>query len=191
MDNSVEMFFASRQEWRNWLQLNHQESYGIWLIYFKKHTKRESLSYNDAVEEALCFGWIDSVVKSIDNETYKQKYTPRRKNSIWSNVNKARVEKMINEGKMTNFGLAKVEEAKKNGEWEKAYGTRVKPELPEDLKAELQNNELAWQNFNKFAASYQTNYIYWLNAAKRPETREKRLKQIVNLASENRKPGII
>jgi len=78
-----------------------------------------------------------------------------------------------------------------NGEWEKAYGTRVKPELPEDLKAELQNNELAWQNFNKFAASYQTNYIYWLNAAKRPETREKRLKQIVNLASENRKPGII
>ena len=191
MDNSVEMFFASRQEWRNWLQLNHQESDGIWLIYFKKHTKRESLSYNDAVEEALCFGWIDSVVKSIDNETYKQKYTPRRKNSIWSNVNKARVEKMINEGKMTNFGLAKVEEAKKNGEWEKAYGTRVKPELPEDLKAELQNNELAWQNFNKFAASYQTNYIYWLNAAKRPETREKRLKQIVNLASENRKPGII
>jgi len=185
------ILFQNRNEWRNWLEKNHDKYKGVWLIYYKKHTKKESVTYNDGVEEALCFGWIDSIVKTVDNERYTQKYTPRRKNSIWSKINKDRVEKMIKEGKMTIFGMAKVEEAKKNGEWDKAYGMRIKPELPDDLKTELQKNELAWKNFSNFADSYQTTYIYWLNSAKRLETREKRINEIVKLSLENKKPGTL
>jgi uncharacterized protein YdeI (YjbR/CyaY-like superfamily) len=186
-----EILFPNREEWRKWLEINHNRSEGIWMVYYKKHSSKESVSYNDAVEEALCFGWIDSLVKTLDNEKYKQKYTPRRKNSVWSKINKERIEKMINEGKMTSFGMKKVKEAKLNGEWEKAYEMRTKPELPQDLKIELQKNEDAWQNFQNFAQSYQSTYIYWLNSAKRPETREKRIKQIIKHAHENQKPGIL
>jgi uncharacterized protein YdeI (YjbR/CyaY-like superfamily) len=190
MSPESELFFANRSEWHKWLEVNHNKCDSIWVIYFKKNSKKESVSYNDAVEEALCFGWIDSIVKSIDNETYKQKYTPRRKNSIWSKVNKNRVEKMIMEGKMTSFGMVKVEEAKMNGQWAKAYGARIKPEIPDDLKNALEKNQIARNNFYNFSDSYQTTYIYWLNSAKRNETRIKRLNEIIKLACENRKPGI-
>jgi uncharacterized protein YdeI (YjbR/CyaY-like superfamily) len=190
MSDQTEIFFKNRTEWRHWLEKNHLKSDGIWVIYLKKHTKKESLSYNEGVEEALCFGWIDSLVKTIDNECYKQKYTPRRKGSVWSEVNKKRVEKMIKEGKMTEAGLKPIEEAKKNGQWEKAYGSRQKPEMPEDLLEALKLNENAYANFMKFAPSHQTTYIYWLNSAKRSETREKRIMQIVKLSELNKKPGI-
>lgn len=185
------LYFENRFLWREWLIANHNNSEGIWMVYYKKQSKKKSISYGEAVEEALCFGWIDSRIKSIDNERYMQKYTPRRKNSLWSKVNRERVEKMIQEGKMTAFGMAKVEEAKKNGQWEKAYGARLKPEMPEDLRKALQKNEKAFYNFQNFPASSQTTYIYWLNSAKRPETREKRINNIVQFAFENRKPGII
>jgi len=190
MTNTIEILFKNRNEWREWLLQNHSTCDEIWMIYFKKHTKKESISYNDAVEEALCFGWIDSIVKTIDNERYKQKYTPRRKNSIWSKLNKKRVEKMIQAGKMTEAGQLKIEEAKQNGQWEKAYGMRIKPEIPEDLLAALRLNENALENFMKFAPSHQTTYIYWLNAAKRPETRKKRIVQIMGFSEKNQKPGL-
>ena len=111
---------------------------------------KESVSYNDAVEEALCFGWIDSVIKSIDNERYKQKYTPRRKNSIWSKLNKSRVEKMMEQGLMTEYGLKKIDEAKKNGLWNKAYGSREKPEIPQELLDALEKDKIAKENFMNF-----------------------------------------
>jgi len=191
MDDIIEILFTNREEWRNWLEKNHNKSKGIWMVYYKKHTLKESVNYNDAVEEALCFGWIDSIIKTIDNERYKQKYTSRRKNSVWSKLNKERVTKMIKEGKMTNFGLIKIEEAKKNGAWEKAYSVGTKQELPEDLKTELKKNQIAWQNFQNFAESYQNMYIFWLNNAKRAETREKRIKEIVKRVSENLKLGMV
>ncbi len=191
MDEITEIMFLNRQEWRKWLEINHDKSNGIWMVYYKKHTKKESIGYSEAVEEALCFGWIDSVIKSIDHEKYKQKYTPRRKNSIWSQVNKDRVEKLIKESKMTLHGLLKVDDAKKNGEWDKAYSLKLKTEIPEDLKSELQKNEIAWQNFINFTESSQTLFKFWLSRAKRTETREKRIKEIVKLASQNRKLGIV
>ena len=101
MDELERLSFKNRDEWRNWLKDYHNIAKGIWLIYYKKHTKKPSVYYNDAVEEALCFGWIDSLVKRIDDERYMQKYTPRNPNSSWSELNKQRVEKMIAEGKMT------------------------------------------------------------------------------------------
>jgi len=186
-----ELFFKNRDEWRKWLTQNHDANDGVWLIYYKKHTGKESVSYNDAVEEALCFGWIDSVIKSIDNERYKQKYTPRRKNSIWSKLNKSRVEKMMEQGLMTEYGLKKIDEAKKNGLWNKAYGSREKPEIPQELLDALEKDKIAKENFMNFANSHQTTYLYWYLSAKRPETRAKRLAQIVEFAHKNQKPGMM
>jgi uncharacterized protein YdeI (YjbR/CyaY-like superfamily) len=191
MSGENEKYFTSRDEWRKWLEQNHAKCDGIWVIYFKKHTRKETLTYNEGVEEALCFGWIDSIVKSIDIERYKQRYTPRRKNSIWSEVNKKRAEKMIQEGKMTKSGLKVIAEAKENGQWEKAYGARIKPKMPEDLEIALNKNKKAFSHFINFAESYQTTYIYWLNSARREETRLKRIEQIVKLSEQNKKPGII
>ncbi len=107
------IFCRNRTEWRSWLEQNHTSESEIWLIYMKKHTKKETVSYNDAVEEALCFGWIDSLVKRIDKESYMQKYTPRKPKSVWSLANKKRLEKMISEKKMTQPGIEMVEIAKR------------------------------------------------------------------------------
>ena len=110
-------------EWREWLQNNHDRSTGVWLVFHKKGSGLPSIDYEDAVIEALCFGWIDSIIKKIDEEQYARKFTPRNDNSIWSASNKVRIEKLINSGRMTEIGLAKIEAAKKNGQWEKTYIT--------------------------------------------------------------------
>ncbi len=191
MDNEMRFIFRNRDEWRSWLIQNHTKSEGIWVIYYKKHTGKESLSYNEGVEEALCFGWIDSLVKSIDQQMYMQKYTPRRKNSVWSETNRKRVQKMIETGKMTTAGLKMVEVARKNGQWEKAYGQALNSEMPKDLEKALQENPKAKENFYRFAPSHQRIYIHWLNSAKREETRLKRIDKIVTLAEQGKKPGII
>ncbi len=185
-----ELIFETRTDWRQWLTENHNKFEGIWMVYYKKHTKRRCVSYDEAVEEALCFGWIDSIVKTIDSEKYKQKYTPRRKNSIWSKLNKTRVEKMIKAGLMTPLGLAKIEEAKKNGQWEKAYETSQMPKIPTEFKQALEKDIEAYTNFMNFAKSYQRNYLNWYISAKRTETKEKRLKQIIEWSKQNKKPGL-
>ena len=110
-----EILFKTRDDWRSWLDNNHQKYKEVWLIYYKKHTKKQSVLQPEAVEEALCYGWIDSIVKRIDDERYKQKFTPRNDKSIWSDLNKNRVSKLIKDGKMTEYGLAKINIAKKNG----------------------------------------------------------------------------
>ena len=129
--------FKNRDDWRNWLEENFKTEKEIWLIYFKKHTKKLSVSYDEAVEEALCFGWIDSTVKTIDDERYMQKYTPRNENSIWSKVNKKRAEKMLEQDKMTEHGMKLVEVAKKNGNWDKAYSSSDNYDMPKELLNEL------------------------------------------------------
>jgi uncharacterized protein YdeI (YjbR/CyaY-like superfamily) len=186
-----ELIFETRTDWRQWLAENHDKTEGIWMVYYKKHTKKMCVSYNDAVEEALCYGWIDSIVKTVDSEKYKQKYTPRRKNSVWSKVNKSRVEKMIKAGMMTPFGLTKIEEAKQNGQWDKAYGARKMPKIPSEFKKALEKDIEAYTNFMNFAKSYQSSYLHWYLNAKRPETKEKRLKEIIQRSRENKKPGMV
>jgi len=186
-----ELLFDNRTDWRQWLGENHDSSDGVWMIYYKKHTKKVCVSYNDAVKEALCYGWIDSIVKTVDKERYKQKYTPRRKNSIWSDLNKTRVKRMIAEGLMTPFGLAKIEEAKKNGQWDKAYGTKKMPEMPAEFREALEKDLIAYTNFMNFAKGYRRDYLHWYISAKRPETKENRLKQIIEFSRQNKKPGMI
>ncbi|MCK4663121.1 MAG: YdeI/OmpD-associated family protein [Bacteroidales bacterium] len=191
MKSNKTLYVKNRNEWRKWLENNHLSEDEIWLIYFKKHTGQPTIPYNDAVEEALCFGWIDSTVKKIDSEKYKQRYTPRKKNSVWSKINKERAIKMINSGLMVKEGLNKIEEAKKNGKWEEAYSSKKELDIPCDMKEALMEDKKAWANFNNFANSYKNMYIGWVTAAKREETRKKRINEVVNRSIQNIKPGMM
>jgi uncharacterized protein YdeI (YjbR/CyaY-like superfamily) len=181
--------FKDRTEWRAWLEANFESSKGIWLGYYKKHTGKPTVSYNEAVEEALCFGWIDSLTKKVDERIYKQKFTPRKKGSVWSQTNVQRVEEMIKEGLMTDAGLMKVAEAKKNGQWEKAYGSNKEELVPEDFLRELKKSKTAFTNFFNYTLSVRNRYIHRINQAKRPETRNKRIYEIVSFSENNIKPG--
>jgi uncharacterized protein YdeI (YjbR/CyaY-like superfamily) len=117
---------TSVEEWRSWLQANHAVQNEVWLIFYKKHTGISGVTFEEATEEALCFGWVDSIMKRIDDEKYALRYTPRRKGSVWSEGNKKRVAKLIEQGRMTEAGLAKIDEAKQGGEWDKTDATRRK-----------------------------------------------------------------
>ncbi|MGE0090543.1 MAG: YdeI family protein [Bacteroidales bacterium] len=185
------LFCKHRDEWRLWLEKNHTTASEIWLVYMKKHTKKQSVAYVEAVEETLCFGWIDSLVKSIDSESYIQKYTPRKNNSIWSLVNKKRVEKMIREKKMTKAGLEKVEIAKENGNWENAYSSKQNFETPDEFTEALKNNSIANSFFNKLSPSHQNTYIGYIVTTKRSETRISRIKKVIGLLEKGTKPGMI
>jgi uncharacterized protein YdeI (YjbR/CyaY-like superfamily) len=182
--------FKNRDEWRNWLENNHSKEEGLWLIHYKKKSKKQSVSHPDAVEEALCFGWIDSKLKRIDEERYILRYTPRKGKSVWSKINKDAAEKMINLGKMTEAGLEKIRIAKKQGLWDAAYTNLKKDRLPSDLKEALLKNKLAWKNFNNFANSYRNTYIGWVKGAKTGETKKRRIKDVVKRSILNKKPGI-
>lgn len=189
--DSKTLYVKDRIEWRNWLEKNHESEKEIWLIYYKKHSGKQRIPYDDAVEEALCFGWIDSLVKTIDDEKYMQKYTPRKKNSVWSKHNVIRCEKMIKERKMTTIGLEHIRQAKKNGKWQEACISKKQHELPKDLKLALKKDKSAWENFNRFAPSYKKNYIEWVLSAKKQETINKRIQEIVKRSRLNQKPGML
>lgn len=182
--------FKDRDEWRAWLEEHHNSASEAWLIYYKKHINKKSIGYDEAVEEALCFGWIDSKVKRIDEEKYMQRYTPRKEDSNWSESNKQRVKKLIKMGLMTEAGLAKIETAKRNGSWSRLDDIEKHIVVPEDLQAVLAENLAAKENFEKFPPSHKKQYLWWLKSARRAETREKRIVEIVKRAEENIKPGL-
>jgi uncharacterized protein YdeI (YjbR/CyaY-like superfamily) len=181
--------FKDRHEWRQWLQEHHASKSEAWLVYFKKYTNKKSIKYEEAVEEALCFGWIDSKVKKIDKEKFMQRYTPRKEDSNWSESNKHRVGKLIELGLMTPAGLEKIEIAKRNGSWYRLDDIDKEIVIPDDLEAALEENPKARENFDRFAPSQKKQYLWWLKSAKRVETREKRLGEIVKRAEGNLKPG--
>ncbi|MFC2027470.1 YdeI family protein [Chloroflexota bacterium] len=184
------LHFINRDDWRLWLEENHAAQKEIWLVFYKKHTGKPSLSYDDAVEEALCFGWIDGIMKRIDDEKHAIRYSPRKNNSVWSKSNKKSVERMIKQGRMTEAGLAKVRAAKQSGEWQNATIREDLIEIPDDLIKALAANDSARKNFYHLAPSYKKQFIYWIMDAKREETRRKRIEEIVRLAQENKKPGM-
>jgi uncharacterized protein YdeI (YjbR/CyaY-like superfamily) len=180
----------TRDAWRAWLAKHHASEKEIWFVLYKKHTGKERVSYDDAVEEALCFGWIDGLTKRIDDETYAVRFSPRKRGSIWSESNKRRVAKMIAQGRMTPIGLAKIHEAKANGEWDKAAMREDLTIVPPDLKRALQANKPAQRNFETTSPSQKRLFIYWINSAKRDETRQKRIMKAVAMLKQNQKIGI-
>lgn len=182
----------SRNAWRQWLQKNHRTSEGIWWIYYKKASGKARVTYEEAVEEALCFGWIDSLPRKLDAERAMLKFTPRKPKSVWSELNKKRVMQLIKSNLMTPAGLASIEEAKKNGSWETLNTSDQQANtntLPADLEKALKKNKKAYDNFIGFSISYRRQFLYWIDSAKRPETRAARITQTVLMATANKKPG--
>jgi uncharacterized protein YdeI (YjbR/CyaY-like superfamily) len=181
------LHFKTSVEWRKWLQNNHDKATEAWLVIYKKRSSQTGLRYEEALEEALCFGWIDGKMKSIDKDTFILRYSPRNARSIWSQQNREKTEQLIASGKMTQAGLARVEEAKMNGTWEKAYTQKKKDEIPADLEAAQSQNQIALVNFNNFANSYRNMYILWVSSAKTKETRKKRISEVVERSESNNK----
>ncbi|HEX9117786.1 MAG TPA: YdeI/OmpD-associated family protein [Anaerolineae bacterium] len=176
-----------RAAWRQWLAENHAGSTGVWLTIRKKGSGKTGLSYEDAVEEALCFGWIDGQINTLDGERYRQRFTPRRSGSTWAESNKQRVEKLIAQGLMQPAGLAQVAAAKADGRWH-ALDDLELLRVPPDLEAALDAAPGAAAYFASLSASTRKMLLYWLASAKRPETRQKRLEQIVAAAAHGRTP---
>jgi len=179
----------TRKAWRSWLEKNHAKSPGVWLIYNKKSAGKKRLDYAEAVEEALCFGWIDSTSRPLDDERYMQRFTPRKSKSGWSGLNKKRIEKMMAEGLMTKAGLEKIEAAKKDGSWQSLDHIDA-IQLPEDFEKALAKNKKAKTNFENFPQFTKKQFLYRINSAKRPETRKERIKLCVKMAAANKKPSI-
>ena len=172
----------SRAGWRAWLEKNHASSSGIWVAYAKKHTGINSVTYAEAVEEALCFGWIDSLVHPIDDSRYKQIFTPRKPASAWSALNKKRVEKLIADGQMTAAGMRMIEVAKSNGKWD-AHAQTDALTMPVELKKALNGNASAKKNWPTYTVSQQKAFLRMLHDAKTPETRAKRVARIMDIVS--------
>lgn len=182
---------TTRSEWRRWLAENHdREQEGIWLVYQKRETGRPSLEYEESVEEALCFGWIDSIIKRIDDRKYCRKFTPRKNDSGWSIANKRRVERMIKEGRMTEFGRAKVDAAKRSGRWEVDPHPMIDMDVPRDLSEALVQDRNAKDFFEQLAPTYRRHFIGWIVTAKRPETRAKRIRESLTLLARGEKLGL-
>jgi uncharacterized protein YdeI (YjbR/CyaY-like superfamily) len=178
--------FTNRDEWRLWLTENHDKSKGAWLLIGKKNSKNAFLSYEDAVEEALCFGWIDGIVKKRDAETFLQWYAPRRTHSIWSVSNKKRAERLIAEGRMAEAGLRKIEEARRNGNWEQTLGT-PKEMIPKDFQKALDSNKKAKQFFLGLSKTNRYMYAYWISSAKKEATKQQRITKALERLSVGKK----
>ena len=184
------LYVTTAKEWRSWLRVNHDSEMVVWLIFYKKETGTPCIAYDSAVEEALCYGWIDSIIKKIDDKTYARKFTPRKEKSNWSDLNKKRAAKLIKNKRMTKIGLAAITAAKKNGMWERFAPPTNRITMPQDFQKALNNKKIAKQQFEKLAPGYRNQYIMWVSAAKRPDTRERRIKESLELLERGEKLGM-
>ena len=181
-------FAADVGAWRDWLQRHHTDRAEIWLLLHKKHVREPSVSYEEAVEEALCWGWIDGLTKRWDERAYAVRFTPRKPGSVWAKSNVDRVERLVAEGRMRPSGQALVDEAKRRGTWEQAAADRLET-TPPDLEKALAADPAAQERWLAWTAGQRRQYVYWLLDAKRPETRARRVAEIVRRAAAGLKPG--
>ena len=177
----------NQQEWRDWLELNHISKDSIWLIFFKKSSKTPNLSWSEAVDTALCFGWIDSTKRSIDKEKYIQYFSKRKPKSNWSKVNKIKIEKLMEAGLIKEAGLKSIEIAKQNGSWT-ILDAVEELIIPQDLESELNKYAGSKDYFLSLTKSIKKGILYWVISAKRPATREKRIAEVVTNANEKMIP---
>lgn len=181
--------FEDGGKWRAWLSKHHDKAKEIWLVYYKKGSGKTSVTYPEALDEALCFGWIDSIVKKYDEDRYMQRYTPRKPRSQWSAANKKHVARLIREGRMTEHGLAKIKAAKRDGSWSKFDAVDRDGEAPRDLLDALARNPEAQACFEKMPPSSRKLYGFWIDSAKRPETRARRIAETLVRVRAGRRPG--
>ena len=183
MEIDEQLYVATREEWREWLERNHDRSDGIWLIYYKKGSGKPRVAYDDAVEEALCFGWIDSTAKRVDEEKYAQRFTPRRRGSGWSELNIRRMEKLIKEGRVTEAGLAKFTDLVA----QRSTTRDMDNVTPPGFMEALEKTPEALSYFHKLPPSQVKLFYRWINDAKREETKQKRITEAVELLAQGKK----
>ena len=180
----------NRAHWRQWLEEHHADEEEVWVVFLKKHTGRANLSYGDAVEEALCFGWIDGVKRSIDEDRYMHRFSPRKPDSPWSSSNVARVKRLLAAGLMAPAGKRTVAAAKKHGRWCAPVDAPREVPVPPELEARLEMDPDARAFFETLAPSYRRQYAAWIATAKRPETRARRLEETMELLARGEKLGM-
>ena len=174
----------NRRQWRTWLRKNHTSSPGVWLVFYKDHTGVKSIPYEDSVREALCFGWIDSLIKRLDEERYARKFTPRQPSSKWSDINRKRWAELKNAGLLAAPGV-------KAAPTDNTYAPRPTiPNLPAYIVKALKANPQAWNFFQELAPGYRRHFVGWIHLAKRPETREKRIAESIALLTAGKKLGL-
>lgn len=180
----------SNKEWTGWLKKNHKTENLVWLVFYKKDKSDFILDYEFAVEEALCYGWIDSIIKKIDDEKYCRKFTIRKEKSNWSEPNKKRVAKLLKEKRMQPAGKRLIDIAKKNGTWDKKNVQDVSKEVSEEFQSALDKNKTAGKFFDELNKSDKRPFILWINSAKKEETKSKRIKESIKLLSKKEKLGL-
>ncbi|MGA2488703.1 MAG: YdeI/OmpD-associated family protein [Anaerolineales bacterium] len=179
---------SDRAAWHAWLAEHGDHATEVWLVYYKAVAGKPTVSYQDSLEEALCFGWVDSIIQKMDEEKYARKFTPRKAGSKWSELNKHLVVKLIREGRMTEAGLARVDFPLSEAQAEPPK--RPELSLPDWLKASLMASSRAWENFQRLAPSHQRNYIGWISKAKKEETRQRRIQEAIGRLEKNEKLGL-
>lgn len=187
MKNVEDYCPTNKQDWRKWLELNHKKKEAVWLIFYKKKSPNYNLSWSESVDEALCFGWIDSTKKTIDSGKYIQYFSKRKVKSNWSKVNKDKVQILITQELMKAEGFKSIEIAKENGSWTFLDGVEALL-IPEDLKSEFVNHNGSMEYFNSLSKSVKKILLYWIVSAKRKETRQNRILEIAGNASKILKP---
>lgn len=175
------LLFSTPSDWRTWLEENHTQPVGIWLKHAKKSSGKKSISYLEALEEALCYGWIDSQRQACDDDYYLQKFTPRGPKSVWSKINVTKVEALIKMGKMQPAGLKAIDLAKQDGRWAAAYDSPSASKVPEDFQAALDENPKAKQFFNTLNKANIYAFCWRVQTAKKPETRKARIEKFIDM----------
>ncbi|MBO9566459.1 MAG: YdeI/OmpD-associated family protein [Niastella sp.] len=184
----VESFYPTNQRaWRAWLKAHHDKKESVWLVMYKKEANKPTIDWSGAVDEALCFGWVDSIRKSIDEERFMNFFTRRKPKGTWSKINKDKVKRLMEEGLMAPAGLAAIELAKKNGSWT-MLDEVDKLTIPKDLSAAFKAHPGSAAYFKGLSKSVRKAMLQWILFAKRPETRQKRITEIVTLAAQQKKP---
>lgn len=184
------VYASDRKTWRAWLARHHASETEAWLVYYKKHTGKPSVGYLDSVREALCFGWIDGLKKRVDDETYAHRFTPRKPRSKWSPQNIRLATELTELGLMTEAGLSAFEQRRVYDEETLDMIQAQAITLSEETEKVLRANRKAWENFERLTPGYRKQYVAWLQTAKRPETRKKRLEEATRLLEQNRKLGM-
>ncbi len=192
MKELEQIHFKNKSLFRTWLEKNYDKSPGIWIIFYKKHILKESLYYKEALDIALCYGWIDSTIKRLDDEKYVQKLTPRTNLKNWSDNNKKKVLSLIEKGEMTDAGLQKIDIYLKTGkvDWEINESEKKELIVPKFILDKLAKNKPALKNFNLIAPSQKRYFVEWITFAKREDTIQKRLNEAIELLKNNQKLGM-
>lgn len=190
MEVGQTLYVTNRKQWRSWLSQHHKTANDIWLVYYKKESGKRRIPYNDAVEEALCYGWIDSITKPRDKESWVQRFTPRREKSHLSEMNKERVRRLVKAGEMTRFGLERI---RHDMERPSAKKPKLKKfVLPNDILQQLKSDPIVWKNFKNFPKTYQHIRVAWIDGSRnRPDFFAQRLRYFMKMTARNKKFGMV